>query len=161
RPVKRSVPDRAASFCIDCEAHSAPPHKGKVNVGPASGSESSRRAARHADLRARPLLRPLRTVPSCLPDVHGHRLRSRFAARPQLALLPAHVMQRIGLYGLLQRLGVFKLLPGGFAKMVQMLPVGGAVWPGKLKTNNPKRDAGATGKAVAFFPGCIGSVMFS
>src|SRR6185436_6666565 len=42
--------------------------------------------------------------------------------RLKLALLPARLMQKIGLYALLRRIGIFKLLPAQLRKMEQMLP---------------------------------------
>ena len=93
--------------------------------------------------------------------VHPTRLR--------LALLPARLMQRVGLYGLMRRVGLFRVLPIGLRKMEQMLPARGRLWPRRL----PERIASGTGyqpvnskhgqvarATVAFFPGCIGSVMF-
>jgi glycolate oxidase iron-sulfur subunit len=99
--------------------------------------------------------------------------------RLKLALLPARLMQRIGLYALLRKSGVMKILPPQLRKMEQMLPPHGKLWPSPL----PERVAGAGGSAfqpvlsqlgapaksqpfekkrvtVGFFPGCIGSVMF-
>lgn len=92
--------------------------------------------------------------------------------RLKLALLPARLMQRIGLYALLRRVGLFKILPPGFAKMEQMLPPDGSLWPKPLPAfirntgvspvpQEHGQDARVTrAKTVAFFPGCIGSVMF-
>jgi glycolate oxidase iron-sulfur subunit len=90
--------------------------------------------------------------------------------RLKLALLPARLMQKVGLYNFLRRVGFFKILPPSFAKMEQMLPPDGALWPKSLpaftrSTGVPPaaksdgQDARAT-TTVAFFPGCIGSVMF-
>lgn len=87
-------------------------------------------------------------------------------ARLKLALLPVRVMQKIGVYGLLRKSGLFKLLPIQLRKMEQMLPEGGAVrpsgmgvspMPSSLMKKEHGRDAHAT---VGFFAGCIGSVMF-
>ena len=79
--------------------------------------------------------------------------------RLKLALLPARLMQKIGLYPLLRALGLFKLLPMQLRKMEQMLPPQGSLWPRRL----PARTAAKGTKkiTVAFFPGCIGSVMFN
>jgi glycolate oxidase iron-sulfur subunit len=90
--------------------------------------------------------------------------------RLKLALLPARLMQKVGLYGLLRKSGLFKLLPTQLRKMEQMLPAEGKVWPRAL----PEQVARSTGASpvndlhrpdaratrVVFFPGCIGSVMF-
>src|SRR4051812_3036461 len=84
--------------------------------------------------------------------------------RLKLALLPARLMQKIGLYSLLRKSGLFNLLPLQLRKMEQMLPPTGPLWPKRLpertaaiqnpqsKIQNPTR--------VGFFSGCIGSVMF-
>ena len=100
--------------------------------------------------------------------------------RLKIALLPARVMQKIGMYNLLRRSGIMKILPAQLRKMEQMLPPTGNIWPRPLPervaaTNGTgsafatvidalgatKSDKPATRKAtVGFFPGCIGSVMF-
>jgi glycolate oxidase iron-sulfur subunit len=103
--------------------------------------------------------------------------------RLKLALLPARLLQKIGIYPLLRAMGVMKMLPPQLRKMEQMLPPSGPIWPRPL----PERviEAGGSGFApvlntlagqmgakpldggvskqrvkVGFFPGCIGSVMF-
>jgi glycolate oxidase iron-sulfur subunit len=81
--------------------------------------------------------------------------------RLKLALLPARLMQRIGLYALLRRAGLFGLLPLQLRKMEQMLPADGKLWPRKLPERmEPASNGRAAPATVAFFPGCIGSVMF-
>lgn len=83
--------------------------------------------------------------------------------RLKWALLPARLMQKIGLYGVMRKIGLFKILPMQFRKMEQMLPATGRLWPRKLPVRfagselNQGRTAHAT---VVFFPGCVGSVMF-
>lgn len=99
--------------------------------------------------------------------------------RLKLALLPARILQKIGVYKLLRGIGLFKLLPSKLRKMEQMLPAQGDLWPRQLAARpggtgvQPAQAAPsdrqthgletrATGKrTVGFFPGCIGSVMFS
>ena len=78
--------------------------------------------------------------------------------RLKLALLPARLLQKVGLYGVLRKTGLLRLLPARLRKMEQMLPPTGRVWPAKL----PERVAAATTGTctVGFFSGCIGSVMF-
>ncbi len=100
-----------------------------------------------------------------------------YPTRLKLALLPARLMQKIGLYGLLRRIGLFKLLPAQLRKMEQMLPAQGKVWPRRLPeviargtggspvtrgTHAARQEHGRAAHAttIAFFPGCIGSVMF-
>jgi len=78
--------------------------------------------------------------------------------RLKLALLPPRVMQKLGVYGLLRKAGVMKVLPPQLRKMEQMLPAKGRLWPRAL----PERtNARCTRKmTVGFFAGCVGSVMF-
>jgi glycolate oxidase iron-sulfur subunit len=87
-----------------------------------------------------------------------------YPTRLKLALLPARLMQKIGLYGLMRKIGLFKILPAQLRKMEQMLPATGKVWPKRLpERSGPSSDAhgqAARATIVAFFPGCIGSVMF-
>jgi glycolate oxidase iron-sulfur subunit len=89
-----------------------------------------------------------------------------YPTRLKLALLPARLMQKIGLYGLMRKVGLFKILPAQLRKMEQMLPAEGKLWPGRLPASMPARNTPGgpinpdAKKIVAFFPGCIGSVMF-
>src|SRR4051812_16293882 len=84
--------------------------------------------------------------------------------RLKLALLPARVMQKVGLYGLMRKVGMFRILPKGLRKMEQMLPARGTLWPSSLPRQtsplavSPTKDPPKA--HVAFFSGCIGSVMF-
>src|SRR5207237_10348886 len=68
------------------------------------------------------------------------------------------LMQKIGLYQLLRKIGLFKLLPAQLRKMEQMLPSTGSIWARKLPAQTPASENAK--KTIAFFPGCIGSVMF-
>jgi len=82
--------------------------------------------------------------------VHPNRLK--------LALLPARILQKLGIYSFLRKAGVFKFLPPQLQKMEQMLPENGPLWPRLLP---PATLAGGTKPpVVGFFGGCIGSVMF-
>jgi glycolate oxidase iron-sulfur subunit len=89
-----------------------------------------------------------------------------YPTRLKLALLPARLMQKIGLYALLRKTGLFKLLPTQLRKMEQMLPTSGKIWPARLPSSMPARNqprgpiSHDAKQIVAFFPGCIGSVMF-
>ena len=49
--------------------------------------------------------------------------------RLKLALLPARILQKIGVYPLLRKIGLFRLLPKQLRKMEQMLPADGRLWP--------------------------------
>lgn len=101
---------------------------------------------------------------SQLPPKGGRLLRWFFLnvlTKPtllRLALLPVRVLQRLGLYGLVRKTGIMKLLPGGFAKLERMLPPG-KMWP----TNPPEyvHPKEGTKLKVAYFGTCVGSVMFS
>jgi glycolate oxidase iron-sulfur subunit len=78
--------------------------------------------------------------------------------RLRLALLPARLMQKLGLYGLLRKSGLLRVLPASFRKMEQMLPSEGKLWPRPLPEHTPA--AGTRKVTVGFFAGCVGSVMF-
>jgi glycolate oxidase iron-sulfur subunit len=94
--------------------------------------------------------------------------------RLKLALLPARLLQKIGVYGVLRKIGLFKLLPSNFRKMEQMLTPDGPLWPRPLPPRSragglknlmialdPRKVEQIKPKAlVGFLPGCIGSVMF-
>jgi glycolate oxidase iron-sulfur subunit len=103
--------------------------------------------------------------------------------RLKLALLPARVMQKLGLYSLLRKSGIFNLLPPSLRKMERMLPeshsdknslfpspgiLGGGRGGGlgerdsETPTLTLPRSTGRGDKAieVSVFPGCIGSVLF-
>jgi glycolate oxidase iron-sulfur subunit len=103
--------------------------------------------------------------------------------RLKLALLPARILQKMGVYPLLRKIGLFRLLPKQLRKMEQMLPADGRLWPSSgmgilpmsenakressnLKTSSHGQDAHATGEQdaratrIGFFVGCIGAVMF-
>jgi glycolate oxidase iron-sulfur subunit len=100
-----------------------------------------------------------------------------YPTRLKLALLPARILQKVGIYSVLRRIGVFKLLPASLQKMEQMLPASGPIWPAKLPERTlasvaatPASPSLVSGEAtqasrlqrqVAFFPGCIGSVLFA
>src|SRR3954471_12157263 len=81
-----------------------------------------------------------------------------YPTRLKLALLPARLMQKIGLYGLMRKIGLFKILPAQLRKMEQMLPAAGSLWARTLPQETSAKAE--TKLTVAFFPGCIGSVMF-
>lgn len=83
--------------------------------------------------------------------------------RLKLALLPVRVLQKLGIYPLLRKSGLFNLLPSKLQKMEQMLPASGKLWPRSLPARTPARTMGQAPQkkvTVGFFGGCIGSVMF-
>ena len=61
--------------------------------------------------------------------------------RLKLALLPARLMQKVGLYGLLRKTRVFNVLPSQLRKMEQMLPAKGPLWPRPLPARTAARVA--------------------
>lgn len=80
-----------------------------------------------------------------------------YSGRVKLALAPARWMQRLGLYGLAERAGLFKLLPGTLGRMAAMLPdlTGPRTkLPEVLPAIGPKRAR------VALFTGCVADAMF-
>jgi glycolate oxidase iron-sulfur subunit len=117
------------------------------------------------ETRAR--LAPIRSLRGRPPAASG-LLNWMFAnvfihpTRLKLALLPARLLQKVGLYGLMRRVGLFRLLPAGLAKMEQMLPPNGPVWPRRSpEIVEPSTCAELRNRlVVAMFDGCIGGVMF-
>jgi glycolate oxidase iron-sulfur subunit len=97
--------------------------------------------------------------------------------RLKLALLPARVLQKVKLYPLLRRSGLFRLLPAKLAKMERLLPADGPLWPRPLPPHSAagsmddvfqvlRDETGAPpNKAkkvrVGFFETCVGGVMFA
>ena len=77
--------------------------------------------------------------------------------RLKVALLPARLLQKLGVYGLFRRSGLTRLLPPRLRKMEQMLPPTGRLWPARLPPQ--VMAAGKATRTVGFFPGCIGSVL--
>lgn len=72
-------------------------------------------------------------------------------------LRPVRFFQRLGLFGLAERLGLFKLVPGRLGRMIPLLPPvvkSGPKLPKFLPAVGRKRAR------VAFFVGCIADVMF-
>ncbi|HEX8914505.1 MAG TPA: heterodisulfide reductase-related iron-sulfur binding cluster [Humisphaera sp.] len=57
--------------------------------------------------------------------------------RLKLALLGPRVLQKLGVYPLLRKAGVFNLLPRGLRKMEGMLPEKGPVWPTPIAYYSP------------------------
>lgn len=84
--------------------------------------------------------------------------------RLKLAVLPARIMQKVGLWKLLRHPSVTRRLPPQIDKMQQMLPPDGPLWEKPLAPHYPATDnrqmSGKPRAVVGFFPGCVGSVMF-
>jgi glycolate oxidase iron-sulfur subunit len=85
-----------------------------------------------------------------------------YPMRLKLALLPARVMQRIGLWKLIKKAA--RYLPPRLAKMQQMLPDDGPLWEGSLVEFYPANKAhcveGKPRATIGLLAGCIGSVLF-
>jgi len=80
-----------------------------------------------------------------------------YANRIRLAMLPVRIAQRWGVYDLVERLGLFKLIPGRLGQMVTL--VNPPVAPGpKLPKFLPA--VGRRRARVAFFVGCVADAMF-
>jgi glycolate oxidase iron-sulfur subunit len=101
--------------------------------------------------------------------------------RLKASVVPIRLMQRTGVYSMLERFRVMELLPPSLRKMEQMLPEDGPVWPRSLPrfTGAKGMDAvfialqntamvgkkGAAArkeqrKTVGFFAGCVGSIFY-
>src|SRR4051794_21472552 len=79
------------------------------------------------------------------------------ADRVKAALLPARVLQRLGLIDLAERSGLTKLLPGPLRRMQAMLPTlgkSGPPLPDVLPPIGPKRAR------VALFLGCVADALY-
>lgn len=77
--------------------------------------------------------------------------------RIRLATAPLRFLQRWGIFGFLERLGVFRVVPGRLGRMMTLL--GPAVDPGpKLPKFLPAK--GRRRARVAFFVGCVADAMF-
>jgi len=77
--------------------------------------------------------------------------------RLKWALMPARLVQRIGLDRLAERLGLFKLLPPRLRQLAHMLPPLGSLsepLPSILPARGKRRAR------VALFTGCVGEAMF-
>jgi len=84
------------------------------------------------------------------------------STRLKMALLPVRILQKLGLYARLQRSGLMNIPPAGLRKMELMLPPAGDLWPKPLPELTLARLTDKPpARVVAFFPGCIGSVMFN
>lgn len=81
--------------------------------------------------------------------------------RLKLAMLPARLLQKMGLWWLLQRSPLRRILPEQIDKMQQMLPPQGPLWEKTLATRYPANAPDGVKKTtVGFFGGCVGSVLF-
>ncbi len=85
-----------------------------------------------------------------------------YPRRLKLSLLPPRLLQKIGLWGLVN--AVAKRLPARLHKMHQMLPPRGPVWEKALAETYPADkthcENGKPRATVALLAGCVGSVLF-
>lgn len=80
-----------------------------------------------------------------------------YADRMRRLMAPVRFLQRVGLFGVAERLGLFKLVPGRLGRMIPLLPP--PVKPGpKLPKFLPA--AGRKRARVALFVGCVADAMF-
>jgi glycolate oxidase iron-sulfur subunit len=80
-----------------------------------------------------------------------------YAGRLRWALAPVRLAQRLGVYDLAERLGLFRLVPGRLGEMITLLPPPvrqGPRLPEFLPANGARRAR------VAFFVGCVADAMF-
>ena len=80
-----------------------------------------------------------------------------YATRLRRVLGPVRFFQRVGIYGMAERLGLLKLIPGRLGRLVPLLPP-----PVKSGPKLPKflPAVGRKRARVAFFVGCVADVMF-
>ncbi len=83
-----------------------------------------------------------------------------YPRRLKLSLLGPRLMQRIGLWPSVCRVG-HAILPDELAKMQSMLPTDGPIWESRLNSFYPASTKSTQGeRRVAYFAGCVGSVLF-
>lgn len=106
--------------------------------------------------------------------------------RLKALVMPVRLLQRCGVYHLLERLRIMEMLPPALRKMQRMLPESGPIWPRPLPRftgakgmdavlvalqnavvighkGNARRgpnDGLKTRKIVGFFAGCVGSIFY-
>ena len=80
-----------------------------------------------------------------------------YADRVRLAMAPVRIAQRLGIYSLVERLGLFKLVPSPLGQMVTLVNA-----PQKPGPKLPKflPAIGRRRGRVAFFVGCVADAMF-
>jgi len=81
-----------------------------------------------------------------------------YANRMRRMLAPVRFLQRSGIYGAAERLGLLKLVPGRMGRMVSLLPR-----PARSNQKRLPKFLPAIGRKrarVAFFVGCVADVMF-
>ena len=79
-----------------------------------------------------------------------------YADRLRVVLGPVRFLQRVGIFGALERLGLFKLLPGRVGRLTALLPPAGKGLP-RLPKFSPA--IGRKRARVALFVGCVADAM--
>lgn len=154
----RIAPSAAAvehlDLCLDCRACETACPSGVVYHELIEETRARLEASRDADGRREPHEKFLRWV---FANVFVH------PARLKLALLPARILQKLGIYPLLRKSGLLRVLPPNLRKMEQMLPPDGPLWPARPPAVvEPAAAAAARAKvSVAMLDGCVGGVLFS
>lgn len=80
-----------------------------------------------------------------------------FRDRIRLAIWPVRLLQKLGIYDFLERLGLWRLLPGRVGRMITLVPPPTAQGP-RLPRFLPA--VGRRRARVAFFVGCVADAMF-
>jgi len=80
--------------------------------------------------------------------------------RVKLAMLPARLMQRLGLWELATSPRMQRRLPPALRKMQQMLPESGPMWERGLARRYPPAEGVEKRATVGLLAGCVGSVLF-
>jgi glycolate oxidase iron-sulfur subunit len=134
------------------------------------------------EMRDRLAHRP-QSTPGYRPDAMLRWITLNILTNPlrmKLALLPARLLQRAGLWEVMRRLRLFELLPPSLARMERLLPPDGALWPESLPeqtadglhtmleelhritAHQSTEDSALSPRTtVGFFAGCVGSVLFN
>jgi glycolate oxidase iron-sulfur subunit len=93
--------------------------------------------------------------------------------RLRLTLVPVRILQKLGIWTLLEKIGAFRVLPSFLSRLSRLLPDGGTIWPSRLPPHsrgggmdvmvsmlNPATGGGAKPTAIiGFFEGCIAAVV--
>ncbi len=79
-----------------------------------------------------------------------------YRGRVRLAMAPLRLLQRLGIYQLAERLGLWRLVPGRLGRMLRLVPPLGPAAP-KLPEFLPA--VGRRRARIAFFVGCVADAM--
>ena len=141
-------------LCLDCRACETACPSGVQYHELIEGTRAAFTQHPPAAAKARTLVDEL--IDTMFFKVFPHPLRLK------LALLPARLLQRAGLWKWITRLS--KLLPLRLQKMQQMLPETGPLWERSLvehyRANKANTPDGKPRAIIGLLSGCIGSVLF-